>query len=145
LFGIDYCKTKSATVVGKFHNEVIKRLKEEGTSMIIEICCLWLSLVSVSSSDLIQTSWATARGFHEVNPLTDPIVKGKSSVGEVGLGVTAIAGIATLERLRKTRVGWLSTPIELAWLAGHAWALQYNQKNGTPAGTVIFPVFLLQW
>ena len=101
--------------------------------------------MSFSSSDLIQTSWATARGWHEVNPLTDPIVRGKSSAGEVGLGITALAGIASLEKLRKTRAGWLSTPIELVWLAGHAWALQYNQNNGTPPGTVIFPVFLLQW
>jgi hypothetical protein len=113
--------------------------------MIIEICCLWLSLLSFTSTDLIQTSWATANGWQEVNPLVDPIVRGRSPAGEVGLGVTALAGIVTLEGLRKTRVGWLSTPIELAWLAGHAWAIQYNQKNGTPPGTVIFPLIMMKW
>jgi hypothetical protein len=113
--------------------------------MVIEICCLWLSLLTFTSSDLMQTSWAMARGWNEVNPLVDPIVKGKSPAGEVGLGVTALTGIVTLEGLRKTRMGWLSTPIELIWLAGHAWAIQFNQKNGAPPGTVIFPLIMVQW
>ena len=113
--------------------------------MIIEICCLWLSLLTFNSSDLMQTSWATSHGYHEVNPLAAPIVKGKSPVGEVGLGITALAGIATLEELRRTRIGWLSTPIELAWLAGHAWGIQYNQRNGTPPGTLIFPLIMVKW
>ena len=113
--------------------------------MIIEACCLLLTLISLNISDLIQTSEFTATpGHYERNPLARPLVDGGSSVGEILLAIGSVSLIVSIEQLEfGKQTTW--TLVKLTWIAGHAYAVHSNQKLGYEIPAIVFPLVIVRF
>ncbi len=111
--------------------------------MTLQVCCLWLSLVSANVSDSVQTSEFTRDGQRELNPIARPFVRGAESLGEIGLSLMGITTVLYLES-KKTKVGSTigryANWVELAWLAAHIWGIQNNERLGYRVPFVAVPL-----
>ncbi len=114
--------------------------------MTVCLCGLTLSLLSALSADLSTTAEFTARGYHEVNPLARPFVRGRGQRGELGTGlVTAGAYVilGTDPRISKTS----ATVIQTMALAIHSTLAMYHVRKGVSREVtpIMFPILVVRW
>jgi len=94
-------------------------------------------LISSIVGDLNQTSDFTGRGLTEANPFAKPLVEGKSSIGEVGLGLLG-TGLA----LNKDIPEW----VKALWAIAHTGAILHNRKSaGSEIPPIMVPLLTARW
>lgn len=114
--------------------------------MTIEVCCLWIGLLSAMGSDLSQTAEFTKIGsevvdgkyitHEEGNPFVKWIVSSKSSSGEKMLGGIGAGAVYLLETSKMSRKKVMA--IETIWMAGHLLAVRHNMvRKGIDANVLL--------